>query len=175
MAASIDSVSDAVRPILQALSHEDQHLFLEEKDRYLARRVVDSPLLDQLCCLRVVMTRLSEGYAAALRRFQEGLAAKTEMRGSWRESVTLKRPGEFESPMPWLHPFKLARGDLEPLEEEWLAALARGETEAADPARLQEVLDRHELQLPLPSPHFDPKWRPGAIRVFKSASADDRR
>ena len=169
MAASIDSVSDAVRAVLQALSHEDQQLFLEEKDRYLARPVNDSPLLDQLCCLRVVMTRLSEGYAGALRRFEEGLAAKTEMRGSWRESVTLKRPGEFESPMPWLHPFKLARGDLEPLEEEWQAALARGETEAGDPARLQEVLDRHELPLPLPSPDFEPKWRPGAIRVFRSA------
>jgi hypothetical protein len=169
MAASIDSVSDAVRAVLQALSQEDQSLFLEEKDRYLARPVKDSPLLDQLCCLRVVMTRLSEGYAAALRRFEEGLAAKTEMRGSWRESVTLKRPGEFESPMPWLHPFKLAREDLEPLEEEWDTALARGETEARDPGRLREVLDEHELQLPLPSPDFGPKWRPGAIRVFKSA------
>lgn len=169
MAASIDSVSDAVRPILQALSHEDQDLFLEEKDRYLARPIGDSPLLDQICCLRVVMTRLSEGYAAALRRFQEGLAAKTEMPGGWRESVTRKLPGEFESPMPWLHPFKLAREDLEPLEEEWQAALARGETEAGDPARLREVLDRHELPLPLPSPHFEPKFRPGAIRVFKSA------
>jgi len=168
MVASIDSVSEAVRAVLQALSHEDQHLFVEEKDRYLARPVDDSPLLDQLCCLRVVTTRLSEGYAVALRRFEEGIAAKTEMPGGWRESVTLKRPGEFESPMPWLHPFKLAREDLKPLEEEWQAALARGENEARDPARLQELLDRHGLALPLPSPHFEPKFRPGAIRVFKS-------
>jgi len=169
MAASIDSASDAVRALLQALSQEDQSLFLEEKDRYLARPVVESPLLDQLCCLRVVMKRLSEGYAAALRRFEEELALKTQMRGSWRESVTLKRAGEFESPMPWLHPFKLAREDLEPLQDEWETALASGETEAGNPGRLREVLDGHDLQLPLPSPHFEPKWRPGAIRVFRSA------
>jgi hypothetical protein len=71
--------------------------------------------------------------------------------------------------MPWLHPFKLAREELKPLVEEWESAIGRGETEARDPHRLREVLDGHELQLPLPSPHFEPKWRPGAIRVFKSA------
>jgi hypothetical protein len=167
MAASIDSVSDAVRATLQTLSRQDQSLFLEEKDRYLERPVDDSPLLDQLCCLRVVMTRLSEGYAAALRRFEEGLAAKTEMPGGWRKSVTRKLPGEFESPMPWLHPFKLAREDLRPLEEEWEAALARGETEARNPTKLQQVLDSHELRLPLPSPDIEPKFRPGAVRVYR--------
>ena len=167
MAASIDSVSAAVRATLQTLSRQDQSLFLEEKDRHLERPVDDSPLLDQLCCLRVVMTRLSEGYAAALRRFEEALAAKTEMPGGWRKSVTRKLPGEFESPMPWLHPFKLAREDLCPLEEEWEAALARGETEARDSARLQEVLDSHELQLPLPSPDIEPRFRPGAVRVYR--------
>jgi hypothetical protein len=61
--------------------------------------------------------------------------------------------------MQWLDPH--------PLEEEWEAALARGETEARDSAKLQEVLDRHELQLPLPSPDIEPKFRPGAIRVYK--------
>ena len=167
MAVSIDSVSDAVRATLQALGHQDQSLFLEEKNRYLEGPVGDSTLLDQLCCLRVVMTRLSEGYAAALGRFEERLEEKTEMPGGWRESVTRKLPGEFESPMPWLHPFKLAREELHPLEEEWEAALARGETEARDSARLQEVLDRHELQLPLPSPDIEPKFRPGAVRVYK--------
>ena len=167
MAASIDSVSDAVRSTLQTLSRQDQSLFLEEKDRYLERPVGDSPLLEQLCCLRVVMRRLSAGYAAALRRFEKGLTAKTEMPGGWRESVTRKLPGEFESPMPWLHPFKLAREDLHPLEEEREAALARGETEVRDSAKLQEVLDRHELQLPLPSPDIEPKFRPGAIRVYR--------
>ena len=167
MAASIDSVSEAVRATLHTLSREDQSLFLEEKDSYLARRVGDSPLLDQLCCLRVVMTRLSEGYAEALHRFEEGIEAKTEMPGGWRQSVTRKLPGEFESPMPWLHPFKLAREDLERLEKELEEALASGEIEARDLGRLREVLDRHELQLPLPSPHIEPKFRPGAVRVYK--------
>jgi hypothetical protein len=169
MTASIDSASDAVRATLQALSREDQSLFLKEKQRYLARPMVDSPLLDQLCCLRVVMARLSEGYTAALHRFTEGLAAKAEMPGGWRKSVTRKLPGEFESPMPWVHPFKLARGDLEPLEQAWEEALARGETEARDPGWLQGVLDRHELELPLGSPHIGPRFRPGAVRVFKES------
>jgi hypothetical protein len=167
MAASIDSASEAARAILRSLSREDQSLFLEEKGRYLARRAGDSPLLDQLCCLRVVMTRLSEGYAEALRRFEEGIEAKTEMPGGWRQSVTRKLPGEFESPMPWLHPFKLAREELQPLEEELEAALASGETEARDQGRLREVLERHELQLPLPSPYIEPKFRPGAVRVYE--------
>ena len=167
MAASIDSVSEAVRATLHTLSREDQSLFLEEKDRYLGRRVGDSPLLDQLCCLRVVLTRLSEGYAAALTRFEEGLEAKTGMSGGWRKSVTRKLAGEFESPMPWLHPFKLSSEDLQPLKEDLEAALARGETEARDLGRLREVLDEHELQLPLPSPHIEPKFRPGAVRVYK--------
>ena len=167
MGASIDSVSEAVRAMLRALSPEDQSLFLEEKDGYLARGVGDSPLLDQLCCVRVVMSGLSEGYAEALRRFEEGIQEKTEMPGGWRKSVTRKLPGEFESPMPWLHPFKLAREELEPLEEEMEAALASGETELRDFGRLREVLERHQLALPLPSPHLEPRFRPGAVRVFK--------
>jgi hypothetical protein len=89
------------------------------------------------------------------------------MPGGWRKSVTRKLPGEFESPMPWLHPFKLAREDLARLEKELEEALAGGETEARSPGRLREVLERHDLQLPLPSPHFEPKFRPGAIRVYK--------
>jgi hypothetical protein len=113
------------------------------------------------------MTRLSEGYRAALTRFQAELEAKTERRESWRASVTRKLPDEFESPMPWLHPFKLAREGLQPLAEELEAAIERGETEARDPGRLGEVLERHELSLPLPSPHFEPKFRPGAVRVYK--------
>ena len=167
MAASIGSVSEAVRATLHALSPEDQKLFLEAKDRCLAGRMGESPLLDQRCCLWVVMTRLAEGYATALARFEEGLEAKTRMPGGWRKSVTRKLPGEFESPMPWLHPFKLAREDLRPLEEELEAALARGETATRDLGRLREVLERHELQLPLPSPHIEPKFRPGAVRVYK--------
>jgi hypothetical protein len=167
MGASIDSVSEAARATLDVLSPEDQKRFLEEKDSYLGRGVGDSPLLDQLCCLRVVMDGLSEGYAEAFRRFEEGIQAKTQMPGGWRKSVTRKLPGEFESPMPWLHPFKLAREDLERLERELEEALASGETEARNPGRLREVLERHELQLPLPSPHIEPKFRPGAIRVYK--------
>jgi hypothetical protein len=167
MADSIDAVSEAARAVLRTLSREDQSLFLREKDEYLARRVGDSPLLDQRCCLRVVMTRLREGYTAALARFEAELEAKSEMRGGWRDSVTRKLPGEFESPMPWLHPFKLAREDLEPLEEELEAALAMGKTELRGFGRLREVLERHELQLPLPSPHVGPKFLPGEVRVFK--------
>jgi hypothetical protein len=163
----MDSPSEAVRSTLRALGPEDQSLVREEKEGRLADGVADSPLLDQLCCLSVVMTRLSEGYAAALSRFEAGLQAKTEMRAGWRESVTRKLPGEFESPMPWLHPFKLAREELQPLAEELEAALVSGETEPRDPGSLRDVLERHELQLPLPSPHFEPKFRPGAVRVYK--------
>jgi hypothetical protein len=167
MADSIDAVSEAVRAVLRTLSHEDQSLFLREKAEHLARPVGDSPLLDQLCCLRVVVARLREGYTAALARFEAGLEAKSEMRGGWRASVIRKLPGEFESPMPWLHPFKLAREDLEPLEKELEAALASGKTELRDFGRLREVLERYELKLPLPSPRVEPKFRPGAVRVFK--------
>jgi hypothetical protein len=167
MADPIDAASEAVRAVLRILSQEDQSLFRKEKQECLARGVVESPLLDQRCCLRVVTTRLREGYSEALTRFEAGLEAKSEMRGGWRNSVTRKLPGEFESPMPWLHPFKLAREELETLEEELETALASGETELREFGRLPEVLERHQLELPLPSPHLEPKFRPGAVRVFK--------
>ena len=108
MAASIDSVSEAVRATLHTLSREDQSLFLEEKNSYLARRVGDSPLLDQLCCLRVVMTRLSEGYATALARFEEGIEAKTGNASQAFDCAAWARAPTPVSCAPWARGFLLS-------------------------------------------------------------------
>jgi hypothetical protein len=161
MASSMDSVCESVRVTLERLAAEDQRLFLEEKERCVEERLPDSPLLDQLCCLRLVMTRLSEGYARALAAFEDNLERRSKMGEGWRRSTARKVAGEYESPMPWVHPFRLAREELEPLEEELQAAVATGETEQRDPGRLLEVLEKHELGLPLPSPHVQPRFRPG--------------
>jgi hypothetical protein len=165
MTSSIDEVCAPVRDLLADLSSEDQRLFLEEQDLCLSQRANDGQLLDQLCCLRVVLTRLSQGYALALARFEEGLEAKASMSGGWRNSVTRKTADEYESPMPWLHPFKLARDELEPLERRLQEALASGEPAATDPGLLREVLDKYDLKLPLSSPIMEPKFGPGAKKA----------
>ena len=70
--------------------------------------------------------------------------------------------------MPWLHPFKLAGEELEPLEAELEAAVLGGETRTADPGRLESVLARHGLELPLPSADVEPAFPPGGVRTYES-------
>jgi hypothetical protein len=167
MTASMDSVAENTRAMLESLSSEDRQLFLEEKGRALESGVRNSPLLDQLCCLRLIRTRLGEGHEVALHAFDENLAEKVRMRTGWRRSIIRKRTDEYESPMPWMHPFKLAREELRPLEERLEAAVGRGETEELDPGELQRVLERYQLALPLPSPFPPPRFPPGGVRVYK--------
>ena len=167
MASSMDSVSENTRATLESLSSEDQQLFLEERGKVLERGVGNSPLLDQLCCLRLIMTRLAEGHEVALKAFDETLGEKVKKRTGWRKSVIRKLSGEYESPMPWMHPFKLAREELQPLEERLEAAVGRGETEELDLSELQRVLERHHLELPLPSPFPPPPFPPGGVRTYK--------
>ena len=167
MASSMDSVSENTRATLESLSSEDQQLFLEERGKVMERGVGGSPLVDQLCCLRLIMTRLAEGHQLALNAFDESLGDKVKKRTGWRKSVILKLSGEYESPMPWMHPFKLAREELQPLEERLEAAVDRGETEELDLSELQRVLERHHLELPLPSPFPPPPFPPGGVRTYK--------
>jgi hypothetical protein len=167
MASSMDSVSENTRAMLESLSSEDQQLFLEERGKARERGVGDSPLLDQLCCLRLIMTRLAEGHEVALKAFDETLGDKVKKRTGWRKSVLRKLSGEYESPMPWMHPFKLAREELQPLEERLEAAVGRGETEELDLSELRRVLERHHLELPLPSPFPPPPFPPGGVRIYK--------
>jgi hypothetical protein len=162
MAASLDSVCESVRAMLAELADEDRRRFLEERDRCREQGLSEGSLLDQLCCVRLVVSRLAEGYAEALAGFEERLDQRSGMPGGWRKSMARKAPAEYESPMPWLHPFRLAKEDLEPLEEELRDAVARGETQEREPGRLRAVLERHELTLPLPSPHVPPRFPPGA-------------
>jgi hypothetical protein len=167
MASSMDSVSENTRATLESLSPEDQQLFLEERRKVLERGVGNSSLLDQLCCLRLIMTRLAEGHEVALNAFDQALGDKLKQRTGWRKSVIRKLSGEYESPMPWMHPFKLAREELQPLEERLEAAVGRGETEELDLSELQRVLERHHLELPLPSPFLPPPFPPGGVRTYK--------
>lgn len=164
MNASIDTVSEPARALLRDLGPDDRRLFFDERDVRVAQRAPEGPLLDQLCCLHVITTRLSQGYAAALARFDERLAARSRMKGGWRDSVTRKLPHEYESPMPWLHPFKLAGDELSLLERELETSLAADGSTDADFARVREILARHGLDLPLPSPSVEPRFRPGAAK-----------
>lgn len=167
MASSMASVSENTRATLERLSSEDQQLFLEERGKLRERGADDSPLVDQLCCLRLIMTRLAEGHEVALRAFDETLGDKVEKRTGWRKSVLRKLSGEYESPMPWMHPFKLAREELQPLVERLEAAVDRGDTAELEPGELQRVLERHQLELPLPSPFPPPRFPPGGVRTYK--------
>jgi hypothetical protein len=167
MASSMESVSEQVRATLESLSAEGRQRFLNEKQKYAERQVGESPLLDQLCCLRVVMTELAEGQEQALTEFETTLERRMKMRGGWRKSVIRKVTGEYESPMPWMHPFKLAREGLQPLEQDWEAAIAKGETGERDWASIQQVLEEHRLELPLSEPPMLPEFMPGGVRVYK--------
>jgi hypothetical protein len=164
MASAPDSESQAVRALLASVGAEDRQLFLAERRRLLDDRCAASPLLDQLCLLRVVMARLSEGYSEALSAFEALLEQRTRIRPGWRKGSTRKVSGEYESPMPWLHPFRLAREELDPLRAELEAAAAKGETRERRPERLQEVLAKHGLGLPLPSPLVRPRFLPGSLQ-----------
>lgn len=167
MTSSIDSISEIIRTALSSFSSKDQEFFLKEKNIHLERQIKDSSLLDQLCWVRLIRTRLSEGYKKTLNTYKEKLKGRTGMMGGWRKSPTMKATSEYESPMPWLHPFKLAGEELQPLEDELKAAVVEGETYEKDLGKLQEVLDKYKLQLPLPSPSLKPKYTPRPVRVYK--------
>jgi hypothetical protein len=141
-----------VRSTLADLASEDRKLFLEERQRLLEDPHPESPLLDQLCLLRVITARLAEGYASALASFETTLEKRILMRPGWRKTLRRKTADEYESPMPWLHPFRLAREELVVVQDEIADAVARGETLVRHPERLHEVLAEHGLALPLPSP-----------------------
>jgi len=160
--AGLESIDQSVRAALEALGPGERGRFVEERERSLAEGLRAGPLLDQLCCVRLVMSRLQEGYTRALADFEERLDRRAAMGEGWRRSTARKVKGEYESPMPWLHPFRLAREDLEPLEAELQRAVVEGSRNGPDPARLGEVLARHGLGLPLPSPLMGPRFPPGA-------------
>lgn len=162
MATSLESVCESVRATLGELGEADGRLFLEERERCRAEGLTAGPLLDQLCCVRRIRSRLAEGYAEALARFEERLEQRSSMAEGWRKSTARKAPAEYESPMPWMHPFRLAGEDLESLEAELHDAVARGETKERALGRLRAVLEQHEISLPLPSPHVGPRFPPGA-------------
>jgi hypothetical protein len=165
MASGFHSESQTVRTMLESLSSQDRDLFLEERKRLLEDRRVESPLLDQLCLLRVVMARLSDGHARALAAFEATLEQRTRMRGGWRKSVLRKMSDEYEAPMPWLHPFKLAGEELGPLAQELEAAVERGETRETEWTRLHQVLEKYQLEMPLSSLAVQPRFPPGNARV----------
>ena len=162
VASSLDDLrSDAVRATLADLGREDRKLFLEERQRFLAERQPESPLLDRLCLLRVITARLAEGYADALASFESTLERRIRMRPGWRRTLRRKTVDEYESPMPWLHPFRLAREELVAVQDEIAADVARGETRDRRPERLGELLAKHGLALPLPSPLARSSSAPG--------------
>ncbi len=66
MGPTIDSSSDGIRKSLKGLSEDDRRLFLEYKKTIMGNQVADSPLLDQLCWVRLVRTRLLDNYTIAL-------------------------------------------------------------------------------------------------------------
>lgn len=167
MTSSKDSISEKGGYKPDNLSSEDQRLFLQEKDKYVKRQINDSPLLDQLCLLHLIIAQLSEGYTKALADFEEKLGGRTKMLEGWRQSKIKKVAAEFESPMPWLHPFKLAAEELQLLQEELEAAVMKGETEEKGLGKLREVMDKYQLQLPLPSHLIQPRYLPRSVRVYK--------
>ena len=95
-----DSQSELLRTMLTNVGSEDQRLISDERRRLLDDHCAEGPLLDQLCLLRVVMLRLSEGYARSLGEFEARLARRIGMRPGWRKSLAHKSSGEYESPMP---------------------------------------------------------------------------
>lgn len=158
-----DPVTAGVRETLTRLDADDRQRFAEEKERSLHEEgLPDGEALEELCCLRVILRGLSEGYDRALARFESRLDERSEMRQGWRKATVRKVSGEYESPMPWLHPFRLAREELEPLEVELREAIARGGASPRALARIEEVLAKHELALPLPDPEVQPRFPPGA-------------
>ena len=78
----MDSESENPGAMLESLSSEDQQLFLEERGKVRERGVGDSPLLDQLCCLRLIMTRRGTYDEAARIPLDENGSGKS---GGWRD------------------------------------------------------------------------------------------
>lgn len=166
MTGGIESLSD-VGKMLGQLSSNDQERFEQYKDAMRKKQINESPLLDQLCWVRLMRSQLSDSYAKALSGYEERLAKRAEMPGRWRKSPTMKSPDEFESPVPWLHPFKLAGEALAPLEEELEKAVASGDTEAKDTARLGEILDTHGIRFPISSNEPISRFPPRPLRIHK--------
>ncbi len=150
MTLSMNSVSENMQDKLKNLDPGDQKLFLAKKEKYIKRNINDSPLLDQLCYVHLIITRLSEGYSKALAGFEGKLDSQLSALESWRDSFSIKMDGEYESPMPWLHPLKLAGSELKPLEEELEADVLKGETQERDLKKLYKTMDQYQLRLPLP-------------------------
>jgi hypothetical protein len=167
MTSSMDQVSEKLGLKVDNLDPEDRRLFFENKDEYLKHQIIDSPLLDQLCSVHLIMTRLSEGYERALAEFEERLEERTASPEGWRKSLTSKTLEELESPMPWLHPFKLAKEELKPLSEALETAVLGGETEEKELGMLQEVMGKYRLQFPLPSHIMKPRYPPRGVRVYR--------
>ena len=167
MSSTIPSASEHIQTTLHKLNPEDQQLFSETKENYTKRQIVDSPLLDQLCWIQLINARLKEHYSTVLSSYTERLKNRIDMPGGWRKLRTIKSSGEFESPMPWLHPFKLTADALQPLEEELEPAVSAGETKEKDLKKLQDLFDKYNLQFPLEPLSLKPKYPPRPTRIFK--------
>ena len=167
MASTIDSVSESIRKLLVDLGEEDLRLFLDDKATYIQRHSSDSPMLDQLCWVRLIRVRLAEAFSVALSNYKERLKGRTSMPGGWRKSPTTKTPSEFESPMPWLHPYKLAGEALRPLEEALETAVTSGETAIQDLSILENVCRQYDIQLPLSSQTSNPSFPPRSLRMYR--------
>ncbi|MEE8399476.1 MAG: hypothetical protein V3S89_10755 [Desulfobacterales bacterium] len=160
MTTTIDSVSESVKTSLEKLSSVNQKLFLAEKERSLKQPISNSPLLDQLCWVKLIRIMLADGHSMRLTEFKNDLKERSKRVMSWRKSPTIKTDGEFEGPMPWLHPFKLAGEALWPLEISLEEAVTSGQTEEEDLTALQEVLHRHNIDLPLQPQSTTPRFPP---------------
>lgn len=167
MTPAIDSISEDIQRRLADLSEEDLRLFLDDKAAYIQRHIDDSPLLDQLCWVRLIQTRLAGAFSKVLSNYKERLEGRTSMVGGWRKSPTTKAPSEFESPMPWLHPYKLAGEALQPLTEALETAVSSGETAALDLKLLEDVCNRYDIQLPLSPLPLKPSFPPRPLRMYQ--------
>ena len=167
MSFAIAVGSEDIRSALIRLSREDQQLFSDTREKYAKNVIGDGPLLDQICWLRLIMIRLRENFSSALSAYEEGLKDRINKPGGWRKLRTIKLSGEFESPMPWLHPFKLAANGIQSLEEELVSAVSGGETEEKDMKRLQEIFNQYNLQFPIQPVSLKPDYMPRPTRIFK--------
>lgn len=152
---------------LDDLSSDDKQLFQDIKSEWQKKQIKESPLLDQLCWVQLIRRRLSDSFAKALLSQREKLEKRAKMPSRWRESPTIKSPEEFEGPMPWLHPYKMAGEALAPLEQELKTAINSGDTNANDISMLGEVLSKHNLKFPLASDEPIPRFPPRSLRFYK--------
>jgi hypothetical protein len=167
MPSTIPLLSEHIKTALINLSPEDQRFFSETKENYTKREMADSPLLDQLCWVLLIEIRLKENFSKVLSTYTERLKSRIDMPDGWRKSTTIKSYSELESPMPWLHPFKLAADDIQSLEEELVSAVSARETAEKDLKILQEIFDQYNLQFPLQPISLKPEYLPRPTRIFK--------